>query len=213
MMEPDSFENKLSRWAGRLSNIVLLGFFCLLCCIPVISIGASFTALYEAMGEYLIEDNDKALRPFFRTFKERFLLSTKVFVLHLVFIAIFIWDLVYYRTGSSTLDYIGQAASFSLLMMVVFELTCVWILISQDMVSKTFEAISEALNMAFGCLKESLSLLGLTIASCVVAVVLLRPFILVLPGVITFLHWQIIPEMLQKYRFKKKQMNYRKGDQ
>ncbi len=109
MMEPDSFENKLSRWAGRLSNIVLLGFFCLLCCIPVISIGASFTALYEAMGEYLTEDNDKVLRPFFRTFKERFLLSTKVFVLHLVFIAIFTWDLVYYRTGSSTLDYIGQA--------------------------------------------------------------------------------------------------------
>ncbi len=195
-----------------MSNIVLLGFFCLLCCIPIITIGASFTALYTAMDDYLDHGNDKVLRPFFKTFKEKFSLSTKVFALHLLFIPIFVWDLLYYRTGTSTLDYIGQAASFSLLMLLVFELTVVWIVISHDMEEKTFKVISTALDLAFSCFPESLSLLGLTAAASVVSVVILRPFILVLPGVICYLHYQIIPRMLKKYRFKKNHADYVKGN-
>ena len=211
-MEPDTFENKLNRLAGRLSNVVLLGFFCLLCCIPVVTIGASFSALYTAMADYLDNGNDKVLRPFFKAFRQQFALSTKVFALHLIFIPIFVWDLLYYRTGTSTLDYIGQAASFSLLMLLVFELTVVWIVISHGMEEKTFKVISTALDLAFSCFPESLSLLGLTAAAFVVSVVILRPFILVLPGVICYLHYQIIPRMLEKYRFKKNHADYVKGN-
>ncbi len=205
-----SNENRINQLAGRFSNIVLLGFFALVCMLPVVTIGASCTALNKAMYELLENDDDKVLVTFFRAFKEHFLLSSEVWLLHLLAIAVLVWDLVYYRTGSSTLDFVGQAASFSLLVMIAFELMCVFVLISKDMATTLIEAFRNGFNMAFLCFWRTLSLLTLTVAAIVAVIFLLRPLILVLPGVIAFLHWQILPTMLQEYRMKSNNLKYKK---
>ncbi len=205
-----SNENRINQLAGRFSNIVLLGFFALVCMLPVVTIGASCTALNKAMYELLENDDDKVLVTFFRAFKEHFLLSSEVWLLHLLAIAVLVWDLVYYRTGSSTLDFVGQAASFSLLVMIAFELMCVFVLISKDMATTLAEAFRNGFNMAFLCFWRTLSLLTLTVAAIVAVIFLLRPLILVLPGVIAFLHWQILPTMLQEYRMKSNNIKYKK---
>ena len=213
MMEKEPFENRMNKLAGRLTNIVLLGFFTLVCSLPVFTAGAAFTALYVSMKQYLKYEEDKALRIFFPAFKERFWISTKVFLVHLVLIAIFVWDLLYYRTGNSTIDYIGQAGSFSLLMLSIFELTVVFVVIGEELCeNKVLVIIRTALDMAFSCFKESASLLGLTIAAIVICVVLLRPFILVLPGVIAYLHYPIIEKMLERYRFQVNHKQYLKRE-
>ena len=205
-----SNENRINQLAGRFSNIVLLGFFALVCMLPVVTIGASCTALNKAMYELLENDDDKVLVTFFRAFKEHFLLASEVWLLHLLAIAVLVWDLVYYRTGSSTLDFVGQAASFSLLVMIALELMCVFVLISKDMATTLIEAFRNGFNMAFLCFWRTLSLLALTVATIVAVIFLLRPLILVLPGVISCLHWQILPAMLQEYRMKSNNLKYKK---
>ncbi|MBR4484482.1 MAG: hypothetical protein IKO97_04685, partial [Erysipelotrichaceae bacterium] len=57
---------------------------------------------------------------------------------------------------------------------------------------------------------RTLSLLALTVATIVAVIFLLRPLILVLPGVISCLHWQILPAMLQEYRMKSNNLKYKK---
>ena len=205
-----SNENRINQLAGRFSNIVLLGFFALVCMLPVVTIGASCTALNKAMYELLENDDDKVLVTFFRAFKEHFLLASEVWLLHLLAIAVLVWDLVYYRTGSSTLDFIGQAASFSLLVMIAFELMCVFVLISKGMADTLIEAFRNGFNMAFLCFWRTLSLLVLSIAVTFAVLFLLRPLILMLPCVIAYLHWQILPAMLQEYRMKSNNLKYKK---
>ena len=94
----------MEKLAGRLTNIVLLGFFATLFSLPVVTAGAAFTALNVSTKAYLYEDEDKVLRIFFESFKEHFVLSTKVWLIHLLAIAILIWDIAYYRVGETSLD-------------------------------------------------------------------------------------------------------------
>ncbi len=205
--EPD-FDHKMNTFAGRLSNIVLLGFFSLLCSLPIVSIGASLTALYEAMDAYLYHEQDKALRVFFRVFKEKFLLSTLVFALHMLAIGVFVWDLAYYRTGSATIDYIGQAVSFSLLVLLCFEMNLVFVVIGKGMENKALASIKRALDMAFTCFRESCFMLIISVSVILAVLFIFRPFLLVFPGVICFLHEQILPSLLERYRFKDHHRNY-----
>ena len=64
MGDNSDFNVKFGKLAGRFTNIALLGFFTTLCSLPIITIGASFTALNAATKAYLFENEDKPLRIF-----------------------------------------------------------------------------------------------------------------------------------------------------
>ena len=63
-------ENQLPRVISRLSDLVLLSLCWLLCCIPVVTIGASCIALYDAVARCVRGEEEGACRRFFRTFKK-----------------------------------------------------------------------------------------------------------------------------------------------
>lgn len=192
----------MEKLAGRLTNIVLLGFFCVLFSIPIITAGASFTALNSAMKSHLYDDNDKPLKLFLSVFKEKFGLSTKVWALHLLAIAVLIWDFVYYRVGESTLDTLASAGIFVLICFLAFEVLMVFVVISQGMNEKVFGVIKTALDLSFTCVKESLMILVITSTVILASIFLFRGLIPFVPGIISYLSWQIIPQMLKKYKFK-----------
>lgn len=195
-------DNLMEKLAGRLANIVLLGFFCVLFSIPIITAGASFTALNSAMKSHLYDDNDKPLKLFLSVFKEKFGLSTKVWALHLLAIAVLVWDFVYYRVGESTLDTLASAGIFVLICFLAFEVLMVFVVISQGMNKKVFGVIKTALDLSFTCVKESLMILVITSTVILTSIFLFRGLIPFVPGIISYLSWQIIPQMLKKYKFK-----------
>ncbi|MBR4470142.1 MAG: YesL family protein [Erysipelotrichaceae bacterium] len=192
----------MEKLAGRLTNIVLLGFFCVLFSIPIITAGASFTALNSAMKSHLYDDNGKPLKLFLSVFKEKFGLSTKVWALHLLAIAVLVWDFVYYRVGESTLDTLASAGIFVLICFLAFEVLMVFVVISQGMNEKVFGVIKTALDLSFTCVKESLMILVITSTVILASIFLFRGLIPFVPGIISYLSWQIIPQMLKKYKFK-----------
>ena len=195
-------DNLMEKLAGRLTNIVLLGFFCVLFCLPIITAGASFTALNSAMKSYLYDENDKPLKLFLSVFKEKFVLSTKVWVLHLLAIAVLAWDFVYYRVGESTLDTLASAGIFVLICFLAFELLMVFVVISEGMSDKVFGTIKTALDLSFTCIKESLMILVITSTVILASIFLFRGLIPFVPGIISYLSWQIIPQMLKKFKFR-----------
>lgn len=195
-------DNLMEKLAGRLTNIVLLGFFCVLFSIPIITAGASFTALNSAMKSHLYDDNGKPLKLFLSVFKEKFGLSTKVWALHLLAIAVLVWDFVYYRVGESTLDTLASAGIFVLICFLAFEVLMVFVVISQGMNEKVFGVIKTALDLSLTCIKESLMILVITSTVILASIFLFRGLIPFVPGIISYLSWQIIPQMLKKYKFK-----------
>ncbi|MCR4855815.1 MAG: YesL family protein [Erysipelotrichaceae bacterium] len=195
-------ESLTERFAGRLTNIVLLGFFTTLCSLPVITAGAAFTSLNVATKAYLYDDDDKPLRIFFSSFKEVFPLATKVWLLHVPVLAILVWDIVYYRTSDATLDILAAAAIFVLLVFVILEMQMVFVLIGKNRTRKVWPCIKMALDISANCFWHCAMLLLFTASVIAVSLFIFRGLLLVMPGVIAFINWQFIPEILRRYRFR-----------
>lgn len=76
----------------KIFNIFWLSILWLLCCIPVITIGASTIALYYVMLKLVKDEESTVTREFFRSFKENFLQSLPVTVIFLVVAAVLVAD-------------------------------------------------------------------------------------------------------------------------
>ena len=202
MGDKSNYNSTFEKLAGRLTNIVLLGFFTTLLSLPVVTLGAAFTALNVATKAYLYEDDDKPLRIYSKTFKERFMLSTKVWLLHIVAFAVLIWDYAYYRAGDSTIDILSSAGIFVLFAFLVYEVTMVFIVIGEGKNDKVFGCIKTALDISMYSPFRSLMIMMLEAAAVVVALFLFRGLLLVVPGIGAYLAWQIVPEMLKRYKFR-----------
>lgn len=72
-------------YCGKIFDTLLLSWLWLLCCLPVVTIGASSTALYYALVKCVKHNEGYAAREFFRSFRENFRPAT---ILWLLFAAI-----------------------------------------------------------------------------------------------------------------------------
>ena len=197
-------ENLWKKAAGRLSNVVLLGFFATLFSLPVVTAGASFTALNVAMKSCLQEDNDSPLKLFVASFKRYFSKATGIWLLHLLCFAILLWDLIYYGIGKTTLEILAAAGIFVLLVFLLFESVMVFVIIPEEEDTKILPLMKKALDIALYSPLQSLMIITLLMTVILSAVFIFRMLLLVIPGVVAFLSWQILPDMLRRYRYRTK---------
>ena len=96
-----SYDSKLMVMLGHLADIMLLNLVFLLSCLPVVTIGAAFTAMYSA-SRASAED-----RPWFkanlRAFKSSFLRSTLAYLIMLIPIGGAVWAAVVCWVNRETL--------------------------------------------------------------------------------------------------------------
>jgi len=85
-----------------LANIVFLNLFFLLCSIPVITMGASLTALYAGLRASI--KKEPCYRAFFRTFRKSFMRSTLAWIIllpvNVFFITSLIFNIFYWEQNS-----------------------------------------------------------------------------------------------------------------
>ena len=77
-----NIESPLMQKLTLFSNLILMNAVWLVCCIPIVTIGASCTAMYRVMFD-LHEDKNGRLRDFFLYFKENFKKSTLLWLIYL----------------------------------------------------------------------------------------------------------------------------------
>lgn len=65
-------DNLFSEVMTKIFDILLLNILWLICCIPVITFGASTTALYYVMMKLVRDEENGIVRGFFKAFKENF---------------------------------------------------------------------------------------------------------------------------------------------
>ena len=81
LLDPDS---PIMSFLARVADLVILNVLWLLCCLPVVTAGASTTAMYHVV-RHLHEDSVSSVtRDFFRSFKSDFRQATPVYLLLLI---------------------------------------------------------------------------------------------------------------------------------
>ena len=82
---------------GRVADLVILNILALICSIPIVTIGASWTAMYFVTIRIVRKEEGYVIRDFFRSFKENFKQATIIWLLVIAVAAVFIGDILIYR--------------------------------------------------------------------------------------------------------------------
>lgn len=76
------------------TNLLILNVLCVLCSIPIVTIGASTTAMYSVLFAYRRKETDTVVKPFFVAFKKAFVKSTLCWLVLLVLIVALGYDIL-----------------------------------------------------------------------------------------------------------------------
>ncbi|MBQ2959692.1 MAG: YesL family protein [Oscillospiraceae bacterium] len=89
-MEKNSFLSVLGNSLVNALDIIYIGILWLLCCLPIITIGASSTAMYYCMVKCVRHGRGHAGREFFAAFRRNFGCSTKAWFVFLLLILLWL---------------------------------------------------------------------------------------------------------------------------
>ena len=102
-----NMDNKFFTFMSRVADLIILNLLCIVCCIPVVTIGASTAAMYQVLLNVLDGREDGVLRDFFGAFRHRFGFYTKLWLVLLVLGLFFGLDLSFYYLWSAAGSWMG----------------------------------------------------------------------------------------------------------
>lgn len=86
-------DNKFFTFMGRVADLFILNVLFVICCIPIITIGASFTALFYVAMKMVRNEESYIIRDFFKSFKQNFKQATIINLIMLVVLFVLGLDL------------------------------------------------------------------------------------------------------------------------
>ncbi len=92
-----NLDNPVWNFMGKVADLILLNILCIICSIPVFTIGASWTALYFVAIRMVKKEEGYIIKDFLRSFKENFKQATVIWLIALVAIGVFVGDVMIYR--------------------------------------------------------------------------------------------------------------------
>lgn len=87
-----SVDGKAFNFFSRMSDLVILNLLWLVCCIPVVTIGASTTALYAVVIKMVKDEESYVIRSFFSSFRENFKQATVIWGILLAVASLLYFD-------------------------------------------------------------------------------------------------------------------------
>lgn len=121
-----NMDSKFSQVMSRLFDLMVLNFIFIIMCIPVVTIGANFTAMYYVTIKMVRNEDSYTFRSYWKSFKENFKQSTIIWMILLV-IGIFLISDIYLAvnvltSAASNLKYVF----FCLMLIYIFVLIYVF---------------------------------------------------------------------------------------
>ena len=184
----------------KLTYIMALGLLFILCSVPVITIGASATALNKAMKLYVRYGEKRIFQAFFGAFIKFFKPATLVWLLNLIIILILCFDLLFYGDAKTWVQMAGMIVITISLMVVIFETTVSFVMISEELTKGVKDTIVCALKYGLKCPFEGLMVMMLNLAVPGLLFLFMMELLVLAPGVLTYLNWQFLPKSLDRYK-------------
>lgn len=92
-------DNSLMIFMANLTDIILLNAVCIICCLPIITIGPAITALHYVTLKMTKNQEGYIIKDFFKSFRENLKQSTIIWILFLVITLFFYVDLKILKEG------------------------------------------------------------------------------------------------------------------
>ena len=118
-------DNKVMVFLSQLIDAVILGVLFLVCSIPIVTMGASYTAFYYAYTKSVRQRRSYATREFFESFKSNFKQSTIMWLISMGAMILFAIDL---KLLSVLGEDMGYAHIFTGIIFMIMVFFVIWIL-------------------------------------------------------------------------------------
>jgi len=166
------YDSPLMQFLTKVANLMIINGLTLLCCLPIVTIGASLTAAHYMCLKMVRNEDGPIVKGYFKAFREAFKQATPVWLILLVIILILLGDyLIIYHSGI-TFPYWFKVAVAAVAFIGLFE----WIMV--------FPVMGKFYNTPLRTLKNALII---SIAKFPVTLVLI-----VLNGIFIFLMIYVI---------------------
>ena len=88
-----NMDNKFFTFMGRVADLIILNLLCIVCCIPIVTAGASITAMFYVTLKMVRNEESYIAKSFFKSFKENFKQATIIHLIMLVTALLLFFDL------------------------------------------------------------------------------------------------------------------------
>ena len=85
-------DNLIIEFLGKVADLLILNFLVLICCIPIITIGTSFTAMYYVLLRIHRNESTYIIKEYFYAFKKNFKESMILWIIYLIVAAVLAID-------------------------------------------------------------------------------------------------------------------------
>lgn len=96
-------DSPVMRFLSRMADLMILNVIMTICCLPIITIGASVTAMHYVMLKMVRNEEGYIVKDFFKSFKMNFKQATIIWLIMLVMIFVFVGD--YFIVNYSGLEF------------------------------------------------------------------------------------------------------------
>lgn len=90
-----SMDSVFYRFINKVGELLILNLLFLLCCIPIVTIGASATALYVVLFKLVRKESGYIVKDFFKAFACNFKKSTIIWILTLIVGTVLYFDIIF----------------------------------------------------------------------------------------------------------------------
>ena len=129
-----SNDNLFWRVMGILGDIFLLNILWIITSIPIITIGASSTAVYYALFKIKKNEGDGTIRMFFRSFRQNFVEASIIWIGTLLIITLLCFDYYFFMQSGFPLPLLGTIARIVLIavaLVLIILVLYVWPVLSR----------------------------------------------------------------------------------
>lgn len=123
-------DSKFMQYANKFADLMGLNLLTLLCCLPIVTIGASITAMHHVLLAIYRNEESYITRSFFKSFKENFKQATIIWLIYLGVLLALIADFyVIYKMDLEINAFFKYGLGF---VAVLFAFSFMWVFVLQS---------------------------------------------------------------------------------
>ena len=121
---------KFFAFATKLAQLMWLNILTILCSLPVVTVGAAFTAMHKVLVDIYRDEENKITKTYFTSFGKNFWQATKIWLVYLVFYAILLVD--YWALKALDNKTIGYLNILIPVLVFISALSLSWVFVMQS---------------------------------------------------------------------------------
>ena len=192
------FNSKIFDGITKVTDVMLIGFYFIVCSLPIFTIGASSTALYYAIHKSVFRGRGYTTE-FFRSFKDNFKQSTLSWLIFMVLFGVLSADIYVTRNFIQANSPMAAASVFFLVLLIF---TIIWSIYHFAYIARFANSFKESFKISAIIMIANIGWSVAIIAVVIVLLLLMYRFMILIvfaPGIFACALHPILEKVFRKY--------------